>query len=450
MKKLTMKKLLLPLIAIGMMTFSLQSCKEEDKCEGVSCAVNETCIDGTCAENSTNVVVEGFITEDTEWTSDKVYELKGRVVVKAGNTLTINPGTIVKGQDGTGTGASVLIIERGGMIDADGTADSPIIFTSVLDNIMPGEIAGSNLDETDNELWGGIIILGSAPVSTENGDTEGQIEGIPASETYGIYGGSNANDNSGTLRYVSIRHGGITIGDGNEINGLTLGGVGSGTTIDHVEIVANLDDGFEFFGGTVNATNLIVVYQGDDAFDIDQNFSGTLTNIVCITGNGIGTDEALEIDGPEGITNTTGLFTITNGTFINEGTEGSAGDLKSKAQGTITNCTFEGFTSGLKIRASFADTTSCTGKSDAYAYLVNATPTLIISNNQFQSTGTLASYVSVYNGSCTSCGCVDVAIETAADNIISTDGNMVGSSVSGGATISQFATWTWASNKGKI
>ena len=445
-----MKKLLSALITFGILTFSFQSCGKADKCEGIYCGTNQTCVDGTCVDNSINVVVEGFITQDTEWTSDNVYELKGKVVVKAGKTLTINPGTIIKAQDGTGTNASVLIIERGGMIHAEGTASSPIIFTSIYDNIKKGEISGTNLDEFVNELWGGVIILGNAPVSTENGDTEGQIEGIPASETYGIYGGSDANDNSGIFKYVSIRHGGITIGDGNEINGLTLGGVGRGTIIDHVEVVANLDDGFEFFGGTVNATNLIVVYQGDDAFDIDQNFSGTLSNIVSITGNGIGTDEALEIDGPEGSTNTNGRFTITNGSFFNEGTEGSAGDLKSKAQGTITNCTFEGFTSGIKIRASFSDTTSCTSKSDAYAYFVDASPKLIITNNKFQTTGSLADYVSVYSGSCVSCGCIGATTQSTADNIISAGGNTANANVSGGADMTEFASWTWASNKGKL
>jgi hypothetical protein len=445
-----MKKLFLPLLALGLITFSLQSCKEDDNCENVTCPANETCIDGTCVGSSANVVVEGLITEDVTWTSDNIYELKGRVVVKAGYTLTINPGTIIKGQEGTGTGASVLIVERGAKINADGTAASPIIFTSIFDNIEKGAIAGTNLGQADNELWGGLIILGAAPVSTENGDVEGQIEGVPASETYGIYGGSDVSDNSGTIRYVSIRHGGITIGDGNEINGLTLGGVGNGTIIDHVEIVANLDDGFEFFGGSVNASNLIVVYQGDDAFDIDQNFSGTLTNIVGITGNGIGTDEALEIDGPEGSTNTNGLFTITNGTFINEGTDGGAADLKSKAQGTIQNCTFQGFGRGVIIRASFSDTTSCTGKSDAYSYLVDASPTLVLSNNQFQTNGSLADYVSVYTGSCTSCGCVDVSVETAANNVITADGNTASLSAGSGANLTEFATWSWASNKGKL
>lgn len=445
-----MKKLLLPFLALGLMTFSLQSCKEEDECEGVVCAANETCVNGNCVENSTNVVVEGFITEDAEWTADKVYELKGRVVVRSGATLSIQAGTIIKGQEGTGTGASVLIIERGAMIDAQGTAASPIVFTSILDNIQPGQIAGTNLDETANELWGGIIVLGNAPVSTEDGDVVGQIEGIPSNETYGIYGGSDANDNSGTIRYVSIRHGGITIGDGNEINGLTLGGVGAGTTIDYVEVVANLDDGFEFFGGTVDASNIIVVYQGDDAIDIDQNYSGTVNNVVVITGDGIGTDEALEIDGPENSTNTMGLFTISNGSFINEGTDGSAADLKSKAQGTITNCTFEGFVSGIKIRASFSDTTTCVGSDDAFSYMADASPTLVISNNQFATTGTLADYVSVYTGSCSSCGCVDAAVQMGADNIVSADGNTAAASVSGGADKTKFAAWSWASVKGKI
>lgn len=445
-----MKKLLLPLLAFGLFTFSLQSCKEDDKCDGVVCDANETCVDGNCVENTSAVVVEGFITADTEWTSDNIYELKGRVVVRSGATLTINPGTIIKGQEGTGSNASVLIVERGAMIDAQGTAASPIIFTSVLDNIQPGMIAGTNLDETANELWGGLIVLGNAPVSTEDGDVVGQIEGIPSTETYGIYGGSVANDNSGTIKYVSIRHGGITIGDDNEINGLTLGGVGNGTTIDFVEVVANLDDGVEFFGGTVDASNIVVIYQGDDAIDIDQNYSGTVDNVVVVTGNGIGTDEALEIDGPENSTNTNGLFTIQNGTFINEGTEGSAGDLKSKAQGTITNCTFEGFTSGLKIRASFSDTTACTGKSDAYSYLTDASPKLIISNNQFETTNMLADYVSVYTGSCSACGCVDASFETASDGVISSSGNTASASVSGGADKSVFAGWSWASEKGKL
>lgn len=442
-----MKKVFLHVALVVAIVASLQSCKK-DKCDGIICSADQTCVDGTCVDNVTSEVVSGFINENTTWTSDNIYELSGRVVVNSGVTLTIEAGTVIKGQEGSGTEASVLVIARGAKIMAEGTASSPIVFTSVIDNIQPGSISGSNLEETDNELWGGLVILGYAPISAENGDVEGQIEGLAATETYGKYGGDIVADNSGILKYVSIRHGGITIGDGNEINGLTLGGVGSGTTIENIEIVANLDDGVEFFGGTVNVTNVIVVYQGDDGLDIDQNYSGTIDNAIVITGDGIGTDEALEVDGPEGSTYSNGLFTITNSSFWTEGTDGSAADLKSKAQGTITNCTFEGFTSGIKVRASYSDTTACTGKSDAYSYLTSSSPTLVIQNNKFEA-ASIADYISVYTGSCASCGCADAATELAAETVVSADGNTASSAISGGADRTAF-TWTWASNKGKL
>lgn len=427
------------------------SCKN-NKCDDVVCPAGQLCEDGQCIgdPSGTNVVnVSGFITSNVTWTADKCYVLDGRVVVRAGSTLTIEPGTLVKGAAGTGTSASVLIIERGAKIDARGTAANPIVFTAIDDNIKIGEKVGSNFNELVNEKWGGIIVLGKAPVSTENGDIEGQIEGIPANETYGVYGGTDPSDNSGFIQYVSIRHGGITIGDGNEINGLTLGGVGNGTTIDHVEVVANLDDGIEFFGGTVNVTNAIVVYQGDDAIDIDQNYSGSINNVMVITGNGIGTDEALEIDGPEGSTYTNGLFTINNGTFINEGTEGSGGDLKSKAQGNISNCSWRGFTSFVKVRASFSDTTACTTKSDAYSYMLQASPILSIFNCEIvSSTATLADFVNAYNGSGGTC--IGTAEQNALDNNISNSSNNVVSTGTKGANKAAFENWSWASIKGKL
>src|SRR5690606_2619387 len=114
----------------------------------------------------------------------------------------------------------------------------------------------------------------------------------------GLYGGTNAADNSGVIKYVSIRHGGANIGEGNEINGLTLGGVGSGTVVEYVEVIANQDDGVEFFGGSVNASNIVVWNAGDDAIDTDQAWSGTLNNFAIICGGD--TDHALEVDGPEG------------------------------------------------------------------------------------------------------------------------------------------------------
>lgn len=218
---------------------------------------------------------------------------------------------------------------------AEGTATNPIIFTSSDDNIDAGETAGTNLSESDRGLWGGLIILGNAPGSFKGDLTEVQIEGIPAADTFGLYGGNDTADNSGVIKYVSIRHGGALIGEGNEINGLTLGGVGSGTVIDNVEVVANVDDGIEFFGGSVNASNLLVWAQGDDGLDIDQAYSGTIDNAVVVLGDA--SDHALEIDGREGTG--TGSFTLQNLTLIgNETTsKGEYADFRSNATGTVKN-----------------------------------------------------------------------------------------------------------------
>jgi hypothetical protein len=320
--------------------------------------------DGSCEyEQGAEISKSGTISADETWTSINTYLLDGKVVVADGVTLTIEAGTIIKGKEGQESQASALVVARGGKLMAEGTASSPIIFTSVLDNIATGELVGTNLEKTDNQLWGGVVICGKAPVSAENGDTEGNIEGINPSDNFGKYGGSDATDNSGTIAYVSIRHGGISIGEGNELNGLTLGGVGSGTSISNIEIYATLDDGIECFGGTVNISNALVFYQGDDGIDLDQNYAGTISSFAVIQGDGVGTDEGLEIDGPEGSTNTTGLFTLTNGLCKKQGTEGTPADLKSKAQGTISNVTFEYGSTPIKIRASFDS--GCAAKTDA-------------------------------------------------------------------------------------
>jgi hypothetical protein len=285
--------------------------------------------------------VTGVITENTTWTNDNIYQLNQKVVVDNGATLTIEAGTIIKGSPGTGSLASALIIARGSKINAVGTADSPIIFTSTADNITCGETAGTNLDENDRGRWGGLIVLGNAPCSLSGEVTEAQIEGIPADDTFGLYGGTDAADNSGEMSYISIRHGGALIGEGNEINGLTLGGVGTGTTINNIEVVANIDDGIEFFGGTVNVLNVLIWAQGDDAIDIDQAYSGTIDNAVVVLGEV--SDHAFEVDGPEG--SATGSFTIQNATIIGNSVtvNGEYADYRSNAAGTTNNIYAYGF-----------------------------------------------------------------------------------------------------------
>jgi hypothetical protein len=293
-----MKKSILLLIALfAIFSILTTSCKKDDDD-----------VDPIVPEDPSEITVSSNITSNTTWETGKTYILAGRITVVSGVTLTIEPGVIVKGQAGTGPNATALLIARGGKINAVGTATEPIIFTTVADEIVPGEIASPNLEPTLNGLWGGVIILGNAPIYAAAASV--QIEGIPPSDPNGLYGGTNPNDNSGTFQYVSIRHGGANIGEGNEINGLTLGGVGSGTTISHVEVVANQDDGIEIFGGTVNVSDVIILNTGDDAIDTDQGWDGTLDNWIVINPG----DEACELDGTEGSA-ASGNFTLTNGTI---------------------------------------------------------------------------------------------------------------------------------------
>jgi len=279
--------------------------------------------------------IAGLINQNTTWTNDKIWVLNNKVVVEDGVTLTIEKGTIIKGKEGSGSLATALIVARGGKINAVGTPDQPIIFTSINDNIQIGEKFGTNLTVNDNSLWGGVIILGKAKASLSGDVSEFQIEGIPASDTFGLYGGLDDTDNSGNFEYISIRHGGAEIGAGNEINGLTLGAVGSGTTIKNIEITGNLDDGVEFFGGTVSPSNILVWGQGDDGLDIDQGYSGTISNSMVIEGNT--SDSALEIDGGEGIYQA--QFTLNNITL--KGNQNAPGgkycDLRSGAEGHLNN-----------------------------------------------------------------------------------------------------------------
>ncbi|MFN3758216.1 MAG: hypothetical protein ACK4SF_03285 [Algoriphagus aquaeductus] len=291
-------------------------------------------------DNGSNIVVSSNITTNTTWETGKVYVLSGRITVTNGATLTIQPGVVVKGEVGTGANSTSLIIARGAKINAAGTATQPIIFTTVADEIRPGQIASPNMEPTLEGLWGGLIVLGRARGSFPGDIQEIQIEGIPASDTNGLYGGTDDADNSGVIKYISIRHGGANIGEGNEINGLTLGGVGSGTVIENVEVVANQDDGIEWFGGTVSVKNVLIWNSGDDAVDTDQAWAGTLDNFIVICG--VNTDHALEIDGPEGSYNA--AHTVKNGSIKGHPSSEFA-DFRAGARGTFENLYFFNFPS---------------------------------------------------------------------------------------------------------
>ncbi|TWR29369.1 hypothetical protein FPZ43_10460 [Mucilaginibacter pallidiroseus] len=230
-----------------------------------ACSKKDAVIDDTTppvvTTPSNTVSVSGDITTNTTWTADKIYTLSGFVYVTNGATLTIEPGTIIKGDKAT---KGTLIITRGAKIEAVGTADKPIVFTS--------SFAAGTRNAGD---WGGIILLGKAPVNQgENVGIEGGLDAKGDAAKYIQYGGNVANDNSGTLKYVRIEYAGIPFSPDNEINGLTMGGVGSGTTIDYVMVYRSGDDAFEWFGGTVNAKHLLAIGSVDDDFDTDFGFAG--------------------------------------------------------------------------------------------------------------------------------------------------------------------------------
>ena len=198
-----------------------------------------------------------FVFKGNQTLKKGTYLLKGWVYIADGSTLTIEPGTIIKGDKET---KATLIAEPGGKLIAKGTQTAPIVFTS--------EQAAGKRKPGD---WGGVILCGKAP--NNNGVLNQQIEGGPRTK----HGGTDKNDNSGVLEYVRIEFAGYPFKKDQEINGLTFGSVGAGTTIDHVQVSYSNDDSYEWFGGTVNCKHLIAYRGWDDDFDTDNGFSGSLT-----------------------------------------------------------------------------------------------------------------------------------------------------------------------------
>lgn len=334
-------------------SLALVSCNDDDDDDGTEPGPSATATiftDGTDAATglpSTSIVDRGEGIGTRTLTNDRVWVLDGFTFVSPGQTLTIEPGTIIKGEGGQGAAASAFIVARGGRCIADGTAEEPIIFTYEGDPLGNG---GETTAIAERGLWGGVIVLGEAPLNSSPGETA--IEGIPTSEPRGLYGGNLEDDDSGIFRYISIRHGGTDIGAGNEINGFTLGGVGNGTVVDYIEVVSNVDDGVEWFGGTVDCKHLIVTGAGDDSFDYDEGWRGRVQYAVAVQDPAIG-DRGGEHDGgtdPEtGTPYATPVFF--NSTYIGRGI--GAGNrlitMRDNAGGEYHNSIFANFDQAVDI-----------------------------------------------------------------------------------------------------
>lgn len=297
---------------------------------------------------------------NNHWTNDLIWHISGKIVVESGVTLTVDAGTIVKASTEANDKATAIVVSKGGKLNAVGTAASPIVFTSESDNVTyeSAHLVGSNLDYQTKNLWGGIILLGKANAGVVGG--LGNIEGIPV-QSYTEYGSTTPNDadNSGDLEYLSIRHSGVALSEGNELQGLTLGGVGSGTTIKNIEVVASGDDGIEIFGGAPVLENILIWAQNDDGLDFDQAFKGSVSNALIVLD--VDSDNGLEIDGTEDSTLTIdGAYTISNITIVGAlnplSGKNHYADWKADATGHNKNIVFRNFASGSYIKGIDPDT----------------------------------------------------------------------------------------------
>ncbi|MBW8684201.1 FIG domain-containing protein [Chitinophaga rhizophila] len=348
------KQSLILSVAVALIAFS-SSCKKDSNIVNdrplTAAAADHTCGDST---------ISGVITSNLYLGDCKIYKLSGIVYVSNNATLTIAPGALIHGVKGAaGTAGGTLVITRGAKINAAGTQAAPIIFTSNQATPASGD-------------WGGVVVLGRADINQGDSALVEGIGGTPPASAY--YGGSINNDNSGVLTYVRIEYAGFELTSDNELNGLTLAGVGSGTTVHHVEVYKSNDDAFEFFGGTVNASYLIAIDPLDDMFDFDNGFSGTIDYALGVSdptradksqSNGIESDNLATGDSTvapytKAIINhmtiigqsTAAAAAITNGAPSGTGRYGRAAHFRRSSRFDVRNSIFMGFTNGISVDGS--------------------------------------------------------------------------------------------------
>ena len=308
---------------------------------------NNTTDPGTGGGGGQTIFLSGTYTTDLTLDANNTYKINGSLIMASGTTLTIPPCMTIEALAG---GADVYIaISQGAQIDAQGTSDCPIIFTS--DSSAPA--AGD---------WGGLIILGSAPINSVSGTatSTSEIASLP-------YGGTNATDNSGTLRYVRVQYSGGSADGQSENNGVSFYGVGNATTVQYVQVFEGKDDGFEFFGGTVNADYISVVNAQDDSIDWTEGYTGTITN--AYVKHGADHDKGIEADGfnTDIGNNSSPIYfsapTVTNLTIVGlgSGTSSEAIRLRAGTRATFTNVLLEGYGEGIDMDGNTTDSPTGAG-----------------------------------------------------------------------------------------
>jgi hypothetical protein len=326
---------------------------------------NTTTGEDTDSTTGEKIDLEGSQTSDVTLEAINEYTITGPFIMESGTTLTIEEGTIIKAQ---ASGSDIYIaIAQGAKIVAIGTKDKPIIMTSNSTAPQAGD-------------WGGLIVLGKAPInSVATGTSTSEIGGLP-------YGGTDANDNSGTISYVRVQYSGGKADGQSENNGFSFYGVGNGTTVEYIQMYEGLDDGVEFFGGTVNVSYISIVNAQDDSIDWTEGYTGTITN--AYVKHGVDHDKAFECDGynTDIGNNSSPLYfskpTITNVTIVGLGnTSGTeAIRLRAGTQGIFSNITINGFEEGFDLDGDATDNPTGQGVLDGDLSVTDITFTDVTTN----------------------------------------------------------------------
>ncbi|CAL2078822.1 conserved hypothetical protein [Tenacibaculum sp. 190524A05c] len=335
------------LLGLAIAATILTSCGDDDTADII---INDNSVTnnnngGGTTNPTTDVELTGDISSDVTLDAGSNYTITGPTIVKDGATLTIPAGMTLRA---AATGADVyLAVEQGARIIAEGTSSQPIVFTSASNTPNAGD-------------WGGLIILGKAPINSVDGTTTttatSEIASLP-------YGGNEPGDNSGILRYVRVEYSGGKADGQSENNGVSFYGVGNGTIVDYVQVFEGKDDGFEFFGGTVNVSHIAVLNSQDDSIDWTEGYTGTITD--AYVKHGASHDKGIEADGfNTDVANNGGYFskpTVTNLTIIGlgSGTGNEAVRLRAGTQGIFNNVWIEGFNEGFDLDG--ADAANPTG-----------------------------------------------------------------------------------------
>jgi len=348
-------------LTLAIASMLLISCGEDDTADiiinNTDNSINNNTTGSTTDPNAGEVInISGTYVQDLTLEAKNQYTLNGALVMAEGTTLTIEAGTTI---EALAAGSDIYIaIAQGAKIQANGTSDAPIIMTSNSSAPQAGD-------------WGGLIILGKAPInSVATGTSTSEIGGLP-------YGGTDPTDNSGTIRYVRVQYSGGKADGQSENNGFSFYGVGNSTTVEYIQMFEGLDDGLEFFGGTVNVSYVSVVNAQDDSIDWTEGFSGKVTNVY--VKHGADHDKAFECDGYNtdiGNNSSPKFFSapeVTNVTVVSANDASEAIRLRAGTQGVFTNIVLNNFDEGFDLDGDTGDNPTGQGVLDALLKVVDIT-----------------------------------------------------------------------------